>query len=266
VRPAADFIVAFNEIDALAHDGRNQLPTLWILDPFDISSLPFTLVKRCLAGPFDEVLITWFADEIYRFCEREGFDQTLNAHYGGEYWRGALSLTGEHERKSALVRAYQDALEALPNVKSSAFAIASKNATARYAIVFATHSDSGLACWNPVRWGLDPAAGRSASERTSLDQDALFDERGPLRAALNRRVGTAAPFEALRTEAGRLGFLDRQLRITLDEMREDGRAVREYPLDAGPRSAWPEGCVVRFYDESTSDDGCGPGANPRISE
>ena len=105
VRPAADFASALSEIEALAHPGRDQLPTLWILDPFDITSLPFSLVERCLAAPFDEVLITWFADEIYRFCERAGFDQTLERHYGGDRWREALSFRTEHDRKAALVRA-----------------------------------------------------------------------------------------------------------------------------------------------------------------
>jgi three-Cys-motif partner protein len=240
VRPAADFAAAYSAIDSLAHPGRDQQPTLWILDPFDISSLPFSLVRQCLARPRDEVLITWFADEIYRFCERAGFDRTLNTHYGNTRWQGALAATTEQTRKAALVRAYRDGLEALPNVKTSEFSIASKNATARYAIVFATHSDSGLACWNPVTWGLDPAAGRSASERRSLQQDALFDERAALRDALNHRAGTAVRFDELRTEAGRLGFVDRQLRVTLDEMRADGRAVRENhsTLEAhGPRTA-----------------------------
>lgn len=97
-----------------------------------------------------------------------------------------------------------------------------------------------------MKWGLDPAAGRSASER-GIAPLPLFDERSSLRTALGARAGTAASFSELRTEAGRLGFLDRQLRATLDEMREDGSAIRESPLDA--RTPWPEACVVRFYDE-----------------
>lgn len=254
VRPPADFSAALSDIEALAHPRGEPMPTLWILDPFDITSLPFSLVQRCLAYRFDEVLITWFADEIYRFFERAGFDQTLETHYGGTHWQGALSVISEHERKAALVRAYRDGLEALPDVKTSEFSVASKNATARYAIVFATHSYSGLACWNRVKWGLDRATGRSASEKRSLDQDALWDERGPLREALNRRAGTAAQFDELRTEALRLGFVDRQLRATLDEMRENGRAIRERPLDTDPRSAWPDGCVVRFYGVVTQDE------------
>lgn len=251
VRPAMEFAGAFGSIDAVAH-ASGDAPTLWVLDPFNVKSLPLDLVARCLARPRDEVLLTWFADEIYRFCEVPSFQQTLDLHYGNDHWRSALAVTSEHGRKAALMRAYQDSLESLPEVKTGAFSVTSKNATARYSIIFATHSDSGLACWNPVKWGLDPAAGRAASERRAVGQDALWEERGPLRAALERRVGTPAPFSELRVEAGRLGFLDKQLRATLDELREEGRAVREEPLDAS--SPWPEDCVVRFYDLPETDE------------
>jgi hypothetical protein len=137
-------------------------------------------------------------------------------------------------------------------VKTSAFSISSKNATARYSIIFATHSDKGLECWNPVKWGLDPAAGIAVSEKRGR-QEALFDDRSGLAEALRRRVGTAASFEDLRVEAIRLGFMESQLRTTLDELRDDGLAVRERPLDTDARSPWPSDSLIRFYDEAEAD-------------
>jgi three-Cys-motif partner protein len=244
VTPPSDFQDAFPVIEAIAHPNGDPLPTLWVLDPFDLKSLPFDLVARCLGLPKDEVLITWFADEIYRFCEVPSFQAVLTAHYGGDTWRDALAVTGEHERKAAFMRLYREKLESLPKVKTGELSITSKNETARYSIVLATHSDSGLACWNPVKWGLDPAAGRAASERHVATMP-LFDETSSLRAALRNRAGASATFGELQTEARRLGFLDRQLRAVLDDMSADGLAVRESPLDA--RTAWPEDCVVRFY-------------------
>lgn len=173
------------------------------------------------------------------------FQVALTAHYGGDHWRQALDVSGEHERKAVFMRLYREGLETMPGVKTGDFSITSKNETARYSIVLATHSDSGLMCWNPIKWGLDPATGRAASER-EIATLPLFDERSSLHAALADRAGTAASFSELGTEARRLGFLDRQLRVTLDEMREDGSAIRESPLDA--RTPWPEHCVVRFYE------------------
>jgi hypothetical protein len=57
----------FAALDSAAHGRDRGTPVVWILDPFDSSSVPFLLVKDCLAAPRDEVLITWFSDEIYRF-------------------------------------------------------------------------------------------------------------------------------------------------------------------------------------------------------
>jgi hypothetical protein len=86
----------------------------------------------------------------------------------------------------------------------------------------------------------------------SSQQYDLFDDRGPLRAALELRGGTAAPFSELRSEAGRLGFRDQQLRTTLDDMREEVRTMREWPLDS--KTPWPEDCVVRFYGDPAEVD------------
>jgi hypothetical protein len=148
--------------------------------------------------------------------------------------------------------AYRERLESLPNVKTGALSISSKNASARYSIILATHSDKGLECWNPVKWGLDPAAGHTVSEKRG-PQEALFDDREKLRQALRRRAGTAVSFDDLRVEATRLGFMESQLRATLDELGDEGLAVRERPLDAAARSPWPTDSLIRFYDEATSD-------------
>jgi len=252
VLPPSTFADAQPRIDGLAHPNADPLPTLWVLDPFDVKGLPFDLVAKCLTHPKDEVLITWFADEIYRFCEVPQFQAALTDHYGGEHWRGALASAGEHARKDALMTVYRERLESLPNVKTGALSISSKNASARYSIILATHSDKGLECWNPVKWGLDPAAGQTVSERRG-PQEALFDDRAKLRQALRRRAGAAASFEDLRVEAIRLGFMESQLRTTLDELSEEGFAVRERPLDTAARSPWPSDSLIRFYDEADAD-------------
>ena len=254
VMPASDFQSAFSTIAGLAHAAGPTTPTLWILDPFDIKSAPSDLVRRCITRSHDEMLLTWFADEIYRFCEVPSFTAALTAHYGGEHWRAALHETTEHGRKGAFARIYRETLEQVPGVMTSTFEISARNATARYSIMFATHSTHGLDCWNPVKWGLDPAAGRSASERR-VPQDALFDDRSELRRALDLRAGAASTFSELQSTARQLGFMDKQLRQVLDEMFEDGVAVRESPLKA--RTPWPEGSVIRFYspgEETTEPD------------
>lgn len=75
------------------------------------------------------MLITWFADEIYRFCEVPPFQAALTDHYGGEDWRSALTSTGEHARKEALMSVYRERLESLPNARTGALSISSKKVT-----------------------------------------------------------------------------------------------------------------------------------------
>lgn len=252
VLPAQPFAEAYPVIDEMAHREGTALPTLWVLDPFDVKSLPFELVRRCLRRSKDEVLVTWFADEIYRFCTVPEMQMALDMHYGDSSWRTALDVDGEHRRKNALLSAYQRRLESLPGVRTGALSIAVKNESPRYSIILATHSDKGLECWNPVKWGLDPSTGRTVSERRG-PQEALFDERSALREALRARTGSARRFAELRTEATRLGFTEAQLRSTLTELGEDGIAVRQWPLDTNRRSPWPDDCVVRFYPEGADE-------------
>jgi three-Cys-motif partner protein len=143
---------SLNRLNAAARPPRSfDAPVLWILDPFGYASVPFELVRACLAQPRDEVLVTWFADEIYRFCEDPGKAAALTRHFGGDHWQEAVVYTGESDRKGALLDAYEQGLRQLPGVHTSSFSISNRNETARYSLVFATHSEKGLECFNPVR-------------------------------------------------------------------------------------------------------------------
>lgn len=153
-------------------------------------------------------------------------------------------------RKVALLEAYQTGLRTLPSVRTNAVSISSKNETARYSLVFATHSDYGLECFNPVKWRLDPMQGVMVSERRGMEQGDLFaatpivDE---LRRYLIGLEGTAVQFTNLATEAGNRGYMVKHLRQTLDELAAEGIAVREHPLKATTK--WPTDSLIRFYSQ-----------------
>lgn len=234
-------------IDAHGHD--RGAPVLWILDPFDISSVPFSLVRACLAESRDEVLVTWFADEIYRFCGDPAKEEAIDRHFGTSRWRRARQIPGEHARKEELLSTYQQSLESLSGVHTGAFSIASKNETARYSLVFATHSDSGMECFNDMKWRMDPYRGHHVSEKRSLHQPGLFDdmpELSPLSTWLKSLAGQAHSFAGLTRQAGRLGFKEPHLRTELSNLAADGLAIREEPLDY-TRSPWPAVSRIRFY-------------------
>ncbi len=253
ILPPGRALDSFGALGAAARCGDPATPTLWILDPFDISSVPFTLARLCLSGARDELLVTWFADEIYRFCQDRSKEAALDRHFGTDNWRQARQVTGESRRKESLLRAYRDSLESLGGVYTGAFSIASKNETARYSIVFATHSDKGLECFNQARWNMDPYSGHHASEKRNADQLGLFDSTpmiSPLRAWLESRGGQALSFKDLAKHVGRLGFKESHLRSALNDMAADGLAVREIPLDA--RTPWPADSRIRLYSPADS--------------
>lgn len=242
----------FSQLSSAAHAGDRSAPVLWILDPFDYSSVPFTLIRHCLTAPRDEVLITWFADEIYRFCGDPTKEKALDAHFGTRAWQDARSMPGESACKEALLRSYKDSLESLPRVHTGAFSIASKNESARYSIVLATHSDKGLECFNQMKWRMDRYHGHHVSERDGISQGSLFDhmpELSGLRKWLEGQAGKALRFNELARQAGRLGYKESHLRTELSRLAADGLAVREAPLDY-TKSAWPVDSVVRFYSPS----------------
>jgi three-Cys-motif partner protein len=229
--------------------GSPDAPVLWILDPFGYGDVPFELVRACLSRPRAEVLVTWFADEIHRFCEDSSKAAVFSRHFGGEHWRRALTHTRESDRKQALLAAYEEGLRQLPDIHTGSISISNRNETARYSLVFATHSDKGLDCFNHVRWKLDPLRGAIINEHRGPDQTDLFANLpmvSPLRHHLETYAGQAVPFTQLASDAARLGFKETHLRQVLDQLADDAQAAREEPLEA--RSTWPGNSKIRFYN------------------
>lgn len=247
VFPAGGVGERFSEVSTAAHVGARRVPTLWILDPFDYSSMPFELVRACLRNPHDEVLITVFVDELYRFCEDATKHEAFTRHFGGQHWRTALEVSGQAPRKTALMDAYQQGLESLPGVTAHRLEVACTNETPRYALMFATHHAKGLECFTSTAWALDPYLGRGVHEQR-IGMDTLFDdapEVNPLRSWVVAQAGRAVSFRELSAQAARQKFKDSHLRTVLDELAHDGQAVREHPLQA--TTPWPQECTVRIY-------------------
>lgn len=249
-----EFAAQQPSLSQVAHGDRpNNTPVLWLLDPFNIKSLPFHRVADCLSGRYDEAVVTFFTEEMHRFCTREGFDQTLDEHFGSRDWRAAAHQRGEGHRKDALVNAYRRSLETCKGVLTEQFGVQVRNTTPRYSLIFATHSEYGLKCWNPVKWKLDSYSGSGASAGTIMQPDlfgtSVIDELSDL---LRTHAGTEQTWTRLVAEAVRAGYLEKHLREALDGLAAEGVAIRVEPVEA--RSPWPDNSVVRFYAPEDVDD------------
>lgn len=246
VQPPGTFAEHLPRLSALAHRGRAETPVLWLIDPFDLKSAPFSLIRQCLAGPRDEVLFTLFTNELHRFCQREGFDKTMTPYFGGDHWQPATTERRAGTRKEAFAAAYQQGLKD-HDLFTGSFGVRISNQSARYHLILASHSEAGLKCWAPVTWKLDSYSGQGASADTAV-APTLFDEASlvdRLDVALRAHAGTAQRWETLSSQAARLNHMDKHLRQVLDNLAAQGLAFRVDPVRA--RSAWPEGCTVRFY-------------------
>ncbi|MFF0170900.1 three-Cys-motif partner protein TcmP [Streptomyces prasinus] len=91
VQPPGKFADQQSQLSMLAHRGRADTPVLWLIDPFDLKSAPFSLIRQCLTGSRDEVLFTLFTNELHRFCQRENFDKAVTPYFGGNHWQVATS-------------------------------------------------------------------------------------------------------------------------------------------------------------------------------
>lgn len=250
VREPASFPVVLTTLTAVAHRDNERRPVLWILDPYNWEPVPATVVDACLRGPRDEVMLTFFVDEVYRFMNSPAHETAITRYLGTDEWKELRTVSHEGMCKSALIDLYCRRLRDGSGVLTGQFSIGVKNQTPRYAIIFATHSPAGLECWNPVTWRLDHRGGQIlALKPEQLDMFATgMTPTEKLAADLKRFEGREVKWDELMAFVRRSNFLDKHVREALSLLAVDGLALRVDPLDS--RSPWPDGSVVRFYTSS----------------
>lgn len=242
----------------MAHARNTGRPVLWVLDPYGWADVPVDMALKCLrAGPRDEVIISLFTEEMYRFASDITKQPTLTRVVGGEHWREAIQPGQERVSKEALADAYRQSL-AKAGLYTGKFAVAARERMPRYHLIYATHREKALAeCWNTTTWYLDKYAGGAAGPIEVSNQGDLFDfwegrpETDELRRRLESYAGEQFRFSQLQSEAVAMGFKVTHLRQQLTAMRKAGMAIR-VDVD-GSRSEWPESCVVRFYNATDNE-------------
>lgn len=258
VRPPGSFPEQLLELSRLAHGADGRSPVLWILDPYNWEPVPFDVVAACLENKKDEILLTFFVDEVYRFKGSAAHERAITTYFGTDEWLPLRDLRDEGQCKRALIELYLAQIRDRCNTYVGHFSIGVKNLTPRYAVIFATHHPAGMECWTPATWRIDRERGEIRTMKRPSDQLDLFaeEEKTPAeRLADDLRIfsGSEVRWEVLLEAAGRTwNYLERHLREALDLLADEGAAVRVEPLKS--RSSWPEGCVVRFYDPSDVDE------------
>jgi len=127
-----------------------------------------------------------------------------------------------------------------------------RGSSPRYSLILATRHPKSLECWNPVLWHLDPNRGAGASAQLELPFGPDLDG---LRRALFSFAGRPLAWSEAQQAALRAGYTSAHLRSVLNELGDDGLAVRTAPATA--RTPWPDGCTVVIFapDVATDDQG-----------
>lgn len=258
VQQPGRFEERLDDLAAQAHAGQRGRPVLWILDPYGWAAVPTSLALRCLrSGPRDEVIVSLFTEEMYRFASDPNKHATFDRVLGSDAWRDAVVPGDEAASKDRLAGLYVAQLQRA-GLLASKFAIAATGHMPRYHLIYATHDERALGeCWNGMTWYLDNYYGQAAGPVEVSGQGDLFASAGQpvegldrLRTGMSNLAGKECSFSALTSIAVRLGYKVAQLRSVLTELRDAGLAVRVDGV--GQRSTWPERCVVRFYTEADS--------------
>lgn len=79
--------------------GQQLAPAFLMLDPFGVSGMPMSLVRRLLESRKTELYITFMYEFIDRFKAEPEFEQPLTELYGTDEWKKGLALEGVDKRE-----------------------------------------------------------------------------------------------------------------------------------------------------------------------
>jgi three-Cys-motif partner protein len=166
----SDFEAALSRtLDHLDKHGLRIAPTFAFIDPFGIKGLPFSLVRRLLARPRCEVLITFMTETIQRFVTQ--LPEHVNALIGRP---DAFDLIEPAtDRVLAARRLYEASLrDAARFVRF--FHMRDRNDVPIYDLFFASNNDLGHYKMKEAMWRVDETGSYSFSDGVDPAQAVLF--------------------------------------------------------------------------------------------
>ena len=162
---------AITQIEA---SGSTLAPTFAFLDPFGYSGFPMSTIRRLMAIPRCEVLITFMAGYIRRFLD-DLRAETLTTLFGDDAWQNASSLQGE-ARVRFLLDLYETRLkETAQAAFVRSFEMCGPNDETVYYLVFATRNGEGLRQMKEAMYSVDRRESYRFSDLTDPGQRYLLD-------------------------------------------------------------------------------------------
>ena len=240
-------------LDSVARTGKNLAPAFAFIDPFGFAGAPMAVVKRIMANPRCECLITFMYESVNRFVGHP--EAAIQAHFdelfGTERWRPLIVEADPDRRRAGLVGLYRDQLIRAAGTRFvRTFEMINRGNRTEYFLYFATNSPHGLSKMKEVMWRADPAGGQAFSDLTDTRQMVLLEQAAdllPLQGLLRehfrgrgwvdiseveRFVLEDTPYsETIHLRRGTLGEMEKTKVPTLEARRPAGKRDRpgEYP-------------------------------------
>lgn len=161
-------------IDSFEAAGTTLAPTFAFLDPFGYSGFPMATIRRLMAIPRCEVLITFMAGYIRRFLD-DLRAETLTSLFGSDEWRAGAHLDG-NARVRFLLDLYEKRLkEEAQAAYVRSFEMCGLNGETVYYLVFATRHEEGLRQMKEAMYAVDRRESYRFSDLTDPGQRYLLD-------------------------------------------------------------------------------------------
>lgn len=240
-------------LDSVAERGRPLAPTFAFIDPFGFAGVPLALVRRIMANPRCECLITFMYEYVNRFVghPEAGIQAHFDDLFGTDQWRTLIVESDPERRRDGLVSLYRRQLidkAGARHVRS--FEMLNAGNRTEYFLYFATNNVRGLSKMKQAMWKADPVGGQVFSDLTDPRQMVLLDpapDLAPLRRALwerfhargwvniadvERFVLEDTPYsEAIHLKRRTLAHMEKKEPPRIEVRRPSGKRARsgEYP-------------------------------------
>ena len=149
-------------------------PTFAFIDPFGWSGVSFNSVRRILASPSCEVLVTFMYEEINRFIGHPHQEENFNTFFGTDRWKTIVSSDSK-ERNRQLHDLYMNQLRDSAHAKYvRSFEMRNSKDMTDYYLFYATNNLTGLKKMKAAMWKIDSSGEFRFSDATDPRQHVFF--------------------------------------------------------------------------------------------
>lgn len=160
-------------LDSHQHQEKTLFPTFLFVDPFGVSGVKMSTLKRFIVSPMCEFLLNFNINSVRRFYKHPNFKQHLQEIYGDDSWETCFSKDSVQERSACLSEVFENQISGLVEFNWR-FDMYDKNNILQYHLFYGTNSLKGLEAMKDAMWATSP--GGLYEFRSKYDKQLTFLE------------------------------------------------------------------------------------------